>query len=387
LKILILSASYPPVLGGLQTVVQALAQNLQQRGHDIRVVTNRYPRSLPSSEEINGINVLRLLFLKPEFQYLFTGRLDLFAASFYYHPAAQLALNQLIQDFQPDVVNLHFPDVLIPFVLKLREKFHFRLVVSIHGDDVLRWFDEQGIDLSLTKQKDVGYRRLQLILQQADVVTACSQALLYKAMKISPEIMAKSQAIQNGVDFHRFIDKSVYYYHLRPYILAYGRLVYRKGFDLLLDAFLQFSLNHPDIDLILAGEGEQFLELKAMCAQKGISDRILFFGRAGSQMVVHLLNGCIFAVFPSRQEPFGIVALEALAAGKPVLATKVGGMAELLTQYPEYAHMVEPNVDALADGLEEMLRVLPSFASLPRLSLDQYSWENVAEQYEKILCA
>jgi D-inositol-3-phosphate glycosyltransferase len=106
-------------------------------------------------------------------------------------------------------------------------------------------------------------------------------------------------------------------------------LTYKKGFDVLIEAFAK-NQSQADPDLIIAGGGEEYDALRSQVERLGLNGSIHFFGEASKRDVVKLLNGCLNVVVPSRSEPFGIVALEGLAAGKPVLATRVGGLPELL---------------------------------------------------------
>src|SRR5215475_2714703 len=109
MKAILFPASYAPVVGGLQTVVQALAKYLKDSEHDIRVITNRYPVSLTASETIDGIEVNRLLFIKPQIDQLRRNRADLFIGSLYYGPNSYIRLKRIFNDVRPDVVNVHFP--------------------------------------------------------------------------------------------------------------------------------------------------------------------------------------------------------------------------------------------------------------------------------------
>src|SRR5262245_13403701 len=228
MKAILFPASYAPVVGGLQTVVQALAKYLKQGEHDIRVITNRYPVSLPANENIDVIEVNRLLFIRPQIDQLQRLRADLFIGSLYYGPDSYRRLRGMFNDFRPDVVNVHFPDGQIPFILKLRQHFTFKLIVSLHGHDVERAFnagDGQGGGAGLN-----GFANpLRAILKEADAVTAVSQHLLSRACMIEPAIKHKSHVIHNGVDPARFHQANSHM-HPRPYILALGRLTYNKGF-------------------------------------------------------------------------------------------------------------------------------------------------------------
>src|ERR1051326_9008917 len=137
MRILLVPSSYPPRLGGVETVAHSLAKELMHAGHDVRVVTNKYPRSLPARQEIDGVSVHRWLFLKPQLQRLIR-RPDLFLASLYFNPSTLLKFARLVRRFRPDVINVHFPDSQIPFVLWLRRRFSFRLGVSLVGGEIGR---------------------------------------------------------------------------------------------------------------------------------------------------------------------------------------------------------------------------------------------------------
>src|SRR5262245_14940853 len=97
MKVLLLPSSYVPVLGGLQTVAHELARQLLAQGHEVRVVTNRYPRRLPASETVDGVPVERWSFLRPAWGQLRHGRPDLFLASLYYYPTVRTRLARLLR--------------------------------------------------------------------------------------------------------------------------------------------------------------------------------------------------------------------------------------------------------------------------------------------------
>ena len=335
---MLLPSSYPPVLGGLQTATHTLATNLIARGHQVLTVTNRYPRSLNACEVLDGVPVQRLLLLHPRLRHLQARRPDLFAAGFYYLPATLFGLEQLMRTFQPDIINVHYPDNQTLFVLWLRRRYSFRLVVSLHGYEV------EGFSAASTWDRLL----LRELLRKADAVTACSQYLLDRAIKIEPSVGSKGRTIHNGIDSSRFQGLTSNEYP-HPYVLAYGRLTFQKGFDLLLEAFARVVPGYPETHLIIAGEGEERTCLEKLTGRLGTGGRVHFYGRATADQVVELLGGCEFVVMPSRYEAFGIVALEAMAAGKAVLATRVGGLPEFLDD--SINRLVEPSVQGLTEGL------------------------------------
>lgn len=367
-------------------MVHTLACSFLADGHEVRVVTNRYPRSLPSREKMDGITISRWHFLQPTSRYLRNRRPDLFLASFYYYPLTLLNLMYLVATFRPDVINLHFPDVQIPFVLWLKTFFPFRLIVSFHGDDVMarHKFNVNDKKNQLTPYEQRRLMQFKKLLGQANGVTACSRYLLDKIVELEPTIVHKSRVIYNGADLDRFQDQTSFEYP-RPYILAYGRLTFAKGFDQLIDAFGQVALTYPHVDLIIAGEGEDKPLLSEKIDGLKLKERICLWGRAPSEKIIQFLNACEFLVVPSRMESFGLAALEGMAAGKPILATKVGGLPEIVGMSGNL--LVEPTVEGLVSGLYTLLAQKPQWSVIGqsnRLRAEQFTWERVTNRYMEI---
>lgn len=390
-RILIFSSSYLPVLGGVQTAAHNVAKQLVARGHEVRVVTNRYPIALAAHETIDGVRIDRLIMLKPRLDQLRRGRPDLLLASLWFAPQTHLRLMNLFKKFQPEVVNVHFPDHQIEAVNKLRNRFNFRLVVSLHGHDVER-FANGNQNGSLTRSL-----RLRRLLQTADAVTAVSQDLLNKANQLEPTIFRKSRVIQNGVDSDLFKEPTLFR-HSKPYIVALGRLTFNKGFDLLIEAFARCQINDRP-DLIIAGAGEDQSALVDQVKRLGLQDAVHFCGHVPREQVPGLLKGSLGVVVPSRSESFGIVALEALAAGRPLLASKTGGLAELANDLignersvdlhdmslsnKAQIVLVEPTVEGIASALPKLFLMKSSKTGfhVPQ----KYSWSRIGESYETVL--
>ena len=409
MRVLLATQSYPPVLGGLQTAVQALARHFAKNGHAVHVLANRYPRRLPPFELDDGVPVTRILLLKPKVQYLRIARPDLLLASLAFYPAALARMERLIRSFRPDVVNVHFPDAQIPFVLKMRKRFSFRLVVSLHGHEIKRFFEPAWRAGRHEPSDKSPHRRahaaplagLKTLLRESDAVTACSQYLLDQAIAIDRQVAGKGIAIYNGIDPERFRDVDPFAWP-RPYILACGRLTHSKGFDLLLEAYAQLEDSCRRADLLIAGSGEERQALRDQAQRLGIQKKVQFLGRVPPSDVVRLLQGCEFVVAPSREESMGIVMLETLAAGRRLLATDVGGMAEFVRRNrladsrrntassgtrSALVRLVEPKVADLSRGLREWLTsdALPDEAAEDNRILRDFTWSAVARRFEQVL--
>ncbi len=376
MRILLISARYFPHRGGLESVVYHLASEFQKHGHIVEIITNRYPRTLPRREEMDGVIVTRLHFFRPDLKYLRNHRIDLWLAGLWYRFYTKLVMRRLINEFQPDVINNHYLNEIAEFVAACLESHSPAVpwVVSLHGADVDA---EPFLDRS-------NRERFCKLSQQANGLTACSKFLAAQAGTLEPALNGHITVVYNGVDTHRF-SSAVPFPAVTPYILAVGQLAAHKGFDLLIEAFAHVSGKHPKVQLRIVGEGAQRTGLETLISRKKLVQCVQLLGNVGEQMIASLMAGCLFVVMPSRREPFGIVALEGMAAGKSVIASNVGGLPEFLSVPPN--RLVAPQVGALAAALDEYL----SLATRKQLRADgnaqaalQFDWAKVAGQYLQV---
>ncbi|MBC7262132.1 MAG: glycosyltransferase, partial [Chloroflexi bacterium] len=300
-------------------MVREISGYLRSSGHNIAIVTNRYPRRLPRHDTIDGIPVTRLQFLYPQLAYLKAGRLDLWLAGFVYFPLTLLQLALILRAYKPDAVNLHYLGVPGFFVCILHRLFRFRLVVSLHGGDVDGEPHRSRFNCWLFRA----------VLARADAVTACSRALLDQALQLAPDIAPKARVIHNGVDVELFVTARPCP-HPRPYFLAVGQLLRHKGFDDLIAAYARAQADLAGFDVLIAGDGPERQSLEAQAVAEKLNGRVHFLGAVTREQVASLMRGAAVIVIPSRREPFGIVALEAMASGRPIIATPVGGLVEAL---------------------------------------------------------
>lgn len=337
MRVLLIPSSYEPVRGGLQTAVRTLARSLTARGHQVRVVTNRYPRKLAAHDVFDDIPISRWQFLMPRPSQLLRFRFDLFLGGLFYLPWTLARLIFLLRSERPDVVNLHFVGAPAPFVLLARLLMKFRLVISLHGDDVEGLAQRGKFDL----------RVFGALLRRADVVTACSQYLLDRALQIEPAARQKGRVIYNGMDQPAQVSAA----SARESLVAAGRLVSTKGFDVLLRAFANGKQRST---LTLIGDGPEREKLEKLARELGLNGEIRFSGGKDQTQTLAEMSLASVVVIPSLRETFGLVALEAMALGKPIVASRVGGLSEVLEGAD--ALLVEPgDPTALAEAIETAL--------------------------------
>jgi glycosyltransferase involved in cell wall biosynthesis len=373
MRIFVIAARYLPNKGGLETVVREISGYMQQAGHEVEIVTNRYPRRLPPSETIDGTLVTRLDFIIPQWEYLKNRRIDLWLAGIVFFPLTLFRLSRILRRFQPDIVNIHYLGIHALFVWLLQRSSKTPLIVSLHGGDV----DSEPY------QSKFKHWLFSTVLRRANRITSCSQTLLDEALSLLPEIKSKAVVIHNGVNADLFLNAAPYDYP-RSYLLGVGQLVKHKGFDLLISAFDLIAAEYPDVDLLIAGGGPEYDTLCKQIEATNLGERIRMLGSVDREQVAALMRGSLATAIPSRREPFGIVGLEAMASGRPIIASTIDGLKEAL-QGGEVTWFTSDNVQGLAQCLRTVLaQNNPSLIESNRELARGYSWQSVTEEYLKV---
>ena len=167
--------------------------------------------------------------------------------------------------------------------------------------------------------------------------------------------------------------------------MSAGRLVRRKGYDTTIEALTQL----PDTELLIAGGGDATPErepehdrLLALADQLGVADRVRLIGQVAHTQMPALLRSADLVVCSPWYEPFGIVPLEAMACGVPVVASAVGGMLDSVVDGVTGAHVPPRDPAALAEVIGALLDAPDHRAALSRAGLERvrsrYSWDRVA---------
>ncbi len=379
LRVLIISSSYLPQKGGLQRVVSRLAEGLIERDVPVCVIANKFPIRLALHEIIAGVPVWRFPFFAPDIADFKQGRPGLYFVCFFTFVWTLAGFMLTMLFFRPTVVNIHFPLNQSPFYNAIHSLFPgVKVVVSLHGNDIEQYLsDPSQYDQDVRQQT---YRSLLKLLRYADAVSAPSDYLFEKARQLSSDVSENFHLIPNGIDLES--SQTVHPPHPEQFILGVGRLTYRKGFDLLISAFIYIADSFPGLDLMLLGEGEMREDMEEMIAEAGLQDRILLAGWVLPAEVFDLMRASLFVVVPSRQEGFGMTALEAMAAGKAVVATKEGALPELLADQSN--PLVASTAEGLAQGMVDLLRnpqLREVIAQRNKKRAADYSWQTVIDQY------
>lgn len=363
MRIAIVASDYAPTVGGVQTAVRNIAHHSARLGHTVTILSALPPGKAAATEMVDGILVHRFPW----------GRRPLWSLPFR-AIRTSWGMARALHAFKPDLVYIHFLSINALYVLLVHYVLRFRLVASARGNDI------QGIP----KRSRLQRWMLARLFHRAGAVLFCSSYVQRDAApylrNVSPRTFVG--VVGDGFNADEFEQRTAYA-HSSPYLLAMGRLVEKKGFDLLIRAFASVTAEFPRVQLLIAGDGAERAVLERLIDQLKMRDRITLLGFADREQTIGLFLGCEFFVLSSRIEPFGIVVLEAMAARKAVLATKSGGVIDLI-QPGVNGWLVEPDADALANGMREML-VHPdatrAMGERAYSTIQAHTWEAVTRQF------
>ena len=344
MKVLIVTSD-DETIGGVAYVVGHLARQLRDRGHEILFFNSGETLLLKRKTTKLGFDGCALGLQMPFGDRHSAISLPLFSLRF---PIALLQLMWLIKKQRIQIVNIHYPSESFVYFAICRRMLPITLVTSVHGADLF----PDG------KRRDPCPWSLRFLLQSSDHIVAPSDAYGEDVASLFPELRQKIVSIHNGLDLAEFDRprENIGNGTQSRYILCVAMHNEKKGIDVLLRAFAKIQDREPRLRLVLAGDGPLRSQLESLAESLGIAAKVDFRGRQGRAEIAALLAGCEVFVLPSRSEPFGIVLLEAMACGKPVVSTTAGGIPEIIDDR-NTGILVEPdNPTALAAALTAVLQ-------------------------------
>jgi len=361
--------------GGVASVVQNLARRLQNRGHTILFLHPGLPNRPRAHTSKSGFPGFEVNLRAP----LVQARPLKSAVAFIWNLVPTLyRLASLIRERRIDVVNIHYPIESFVYFGILRRLLGARLVVSVHGADLF----PRG------RRMERYPTWLRFIVRCADAIVAPSNAFLREARAVLPSAASKAHAIHNGVDSGAFLESHGSVAPSRPYVLCIAAHNEKKALDVLLDAFAIVAASHREVGLQLVGDGPLRQAHERHARALGLAGEVEFLGEKGRADVVRLLQACEFFVLPSRAEPFGMVLTEAMASRRAIVATRVGGIPEIVEDGTT-GLLVEPdNAPALAQAMRRLLddgplRKAMEDAGFKRVR-EAFGLERMGDRYEEL---
>lgn len=365
MKLLYLYKDYYPVFGGVENYVRQLAEAMQKRGHEAEVlVTNTHWRGV--REIIEGVPVTK------------TGRLlNLSSAPVSLTMFSDLYRRLLSSANRPDIIHLQFPYPtgelawLSSRLLSLGGAARPKTVLTYHSDIV-----RQKRLLKLYSPF------LSRVLKDVDTIVATSPQYIASSPWLQ-RVADKCVVAPLGVDYARFANVQTAKvaalkakFGQQPLLLFAGRLRYYKGLQFLLQALPRVA---AACKLVVVGIGPMEVEWKAQATALGLNNRVVFVGEVGDDDLPAYYQAADIFVLPAceRSEAFGIVQLEAMAAGCPVISTELGTGTSYINQNGVTGLVVPPSdPSALANALATLLANAPL-----RLQMAEQAQERIQAEF------
>ncbi len=326
MRVLILSWEYPPLIeGGLARHVRKLAENLVAQDVEVHVLARGLEES-PPEEELDGVVVHRVR--EPERPRDLTE----FVTWIEHMNADMLAAGVEVGDrYSFDVVHGH--DWLVAVAGDhLAKRFRCPLVVTIHATEYGRhqgWVDKHPQSYIHGVERWMANR--------AERVITCSAYMREHVADIYGLEEDRIAVIPNGIDPSELVPvddldtlRARFAEPDERLVLLVGRLVYEKGFQLALEALPGVIERLGNVRFIVAGSGTAEADLKRQASELGLDEHGVFLGWIGDDVLHSLYRIADLTVVPSLYEPFGLVALEAMASGCPCIVADTGGLREIV---------------------------------------------------------
>ena len=377
MKILMLTWEYPPrVVGGIARVVHDLSHRLMKDGHEVTVVTYK-EGNVPYFEDDKGVKVYRVdnYMINPNNFIDWIMQLNFNLVS--------KATEIIAKEGKFDVIHAH--DWLVAYAAKsLKNAYDIPMVATIHATEAGR---NSGIhDETQRYINDTEW----MLTYEANEVIVNSNYMKCELQRNFGLPFDKINVIPNGVNLTMYSGIDRDYDFRRNYasdnekiILYAGRLVYEKGVQHLIAAMPKILENYHDSKLVIAGKGGMIDELKAQVEYLGLGNKVYFTGYMDHRSLCKLYRAADIAVFPSTYEPFGIVALEGMLAGNPIVVSDIGGLNEIVEHGVNGMKSYAGNPNSIADSILTLLfdhKLCNTIVKNAKAKVKaEYNWTKIAQ--------
>jgi len=384
MNICMITWEYPPrIVGGIARHCEGLAKALVKIGHPVHVITLDFPGAL-QYEEVEGVKIHRTS--------VELGHPSFIAWVFIFNHFMEKKVAMLSKDVKFDIVHIH--DWLVAFSgIATKHYLKIPLVLTLHSTEFGRAFSLNNPDSYLID----GIEWWATYESKRVIVT--SNSMKHEVEEHFHLPQSKIDVIPNAIDASKYnvkVDREAVKrrYGIAPddrVVLFVGRLVPQKGVEHLIKATSKIVSNHPNTRIVIVGDGWLKEHLWNLAVSSEYKHKILFLGFLSDQELIELTLSSDVLVVPSIYEPFGIVALEGMAAGVPVVASNVGGLAEIIEHDRTGVLVYAGDPNSIAWGVNRVLSDL-NYArwlveNAKRKIREIYSWDAVAkrtvEVYEK----
>jgi glycogen(starch) synthase len=362
-RILFWCSRFWPHIGGIPVLGTRLVAALRARGHELAVITQRDEVDQPEQDLLGDIPVYRLPFWQV------IERRD----------SAQVQelrrqVLELTRAFQPDIVHTYHIGPEAFFAVHTHATIRCPQICSLHSMYPVEFF-RRGTVVSH-------------LLRSATWVVAPSEAILGQVRQELPAVVPRSSLIRNAIDLPPVQPQPLPFEP--PRLLCVGRLIEEKGFDLALTAFAVIHARHDTTELVIAGDGPARAALERQARALGIAHAVQFTGWVDPSAVPALINTATLVLMPSRTEGLPLVSLQTAQMARPLVATRVGGLPEVVLDGQTGMLVERDNVTDLVQAtlllLDDPRRAVEMGRAAHAHVAHTFIWERFVDAYDHLYC-
>jgi glycosyltransferase involved in cell wall biosynthesis len=353
---------FPPEVGGLESHVFTLCRELVRRGHRVTMLTSRSRRGLPRRDVIDGIEVRRVWIPSRT------------PAGWIAHSVASTPVHYRLAGAADVLHAQDFAAAPPAWPARWRYRRRLPLVLTVHTSHFL-----------VRARRPLWKPILRRIVASADYILATSRELLDTALALYPH--RRAQVLLNAVDTETFRRTAATLPSTpRRRVIVPRRLFPKNGVEYLVRALPRIAAR-VDVEAIVIGDGPERPRLEALATELGVADRLRFLGAKPHGEMPGILSSGEIAIIPSLMEASSVAALEAMACGLPVAASRVGGLPEIIDE--SVGTLFAPgNPDALAEAVVRILNDREGLArkgdAARRRVVDRFSLTRMVDRHVEI---
>ncbi len=377
MNILIINYEYPPLGGGGGVFSRDLAEELA-KNNDVDVLTTHF-KGLKKEETVNGVNIHRVWV---------PGRRSLYSATMvsllFFPLSGAIKGLRLLRKKKYDIINTHFAVPTGPAGLALSALSGIPNILNLPGGDIY----DPSKKTSPHRHALLRWTVRNIINRASKVITESTNIANYakKFYKPSKDITVIPLGIpEPGLKAVGREELDLKKDGL--YLVSVGRLVKRKGYDFLIKALSLLRKETPEIDLILIGDGPERGSLEKLSDELEISGRIIFPGAVSDEEKLQYLAASDIYVLSSLHEGFGIVLLEAMFCGLPIIATNEGGQTDFIKDGSNGLLVSPADAKALADAISGLAADADrrhAMGGTNKEAAKQYNISSIANRYAEL---
>ncbi len=383
MRVMMLSWEYPPrIVGGISPHVHELSQELVKKDIEVHVITKSTPKAPDEEIEESGVHVHRVHLDEDPKDFVHEIQL--------LNQATDRRVRTMLEDWrpggQPTVFHAH--DWLsLEAARNLKYEYKLPIIATLHATE---WGRHGGIFSDISKY--IAEQEYWLTYEAWRLIV-CSEFMKGEAVRLFNTPADKVDVIFNGVDSAKFefdwseaerLETRRRFAHDEEKIVIYvGRFVREKGIQVLLNAVHAVLAEEPKTKFLIVGGGVRD-KFESFTRWAGLGESVNFTGFMSGRQLHELYRCADVAVFPSLYEPFGIVALEGMAAGVPVVSSDAGGLKEIVQHGVTGTTSFANDPASLAWGVRQALGDAEhtremAIKAKERLQSD-FHWSNLADQ-------